>query len=53
MFKPTALQVGVELPTDMAGQRFALLGQLVDQGRVVCFDNLVEQCLFGLMSERK
>jgi hypothetical protein len=30
MFKPAALQVGVELPTDMVGQRFALLGQLVD-----------------------
>jgi len=49
MFKPTALQVGVELPADTVGQRFTLLGQLVDQGRVVCFDNLVEQCLFGLM----
>ena len=48
MFKPTTIQVGIELPADMVGQRFALLGQVVDQGRVVCFENLVEQCLFGL-----
>ena len=24
--------------------------QLIDQVRVVCFDNLVEQCLIGLMA---
>ena len=48
VFQSTALQVGFELPVDMVGQGFALLSQLIDQGRVVCFDNLVEQCLIGL-----
>ena len=50
MFQATALQVRLELPTDMVGQGFALLDQLVEKGRVVCFDNLVEPCLFGLMA---
>jgi hypothetical protein len=34
----------------MVWQGFALLGQLVNQSRVVCFDELVEQCLLGLMA---
>lgn len=45
-----ALRVGLEFPVDMVWQGFALLGQLVNQGRVVCFDDLVEQCLLGLMA---
>ena len=47
MFKPAALQIVVEFPVDMFRQAFALLGQLVDQGRVVRFNNLEEQCLLG------
>ena len=50
MFQAAALQVRLELPTGMVGQGFALLDQLVKQGRVVCFDNQVEECLFGLMA---
>jgi hypothetical protein len=38
----TALQVGLEFTMDMVGQGFALLGQLVHQGGVVYFDELVE-----------
>ncbi len=50
MFQATALEIVVEFPADMIRQALALLFQLVDQGRVVCFDNLVEQYLFGLMA---
>ena len=65
MFQTAALEVGLEFPVDMGGQGFALgnrslrcstscihavvLGQLVDQRRVVRFDELVEKCLLGLM----
>ena len=34
----------------MVGPGFALLGQLVHKGRLVRFDELVEQCLLGLMA---
>jgi hypothetical protein len=47
VFETTALQVGLEFTVDMVGQGFALLGQLVDQGRVVRLDELIEQCLLG------
>lgn len=50
MFQSAALQVGLEFPVYMVGQGFALLGQLINQGRVVRFDKLVEKCLLGLMA---
>ena len=50
MLETTALQVGLEFPVYMVRQRFALLGQLVHQGRVVRLDELIEQCLLGLMA---
>ncbi len=50
MFEAAALQVGLEFPVNMVGQGFALLGQLLHQGRVVRFDELVEQCLLRLMA---
>jgi hypothetical protein len=49
VLEATALQVGLEFPVDMVGQGFALLGQLLHQGREVRFDELVEKCLLGLM----
>ena len=49
VLKASALEVGFEFSVDMVGQGFALLGQLVDQRRVVRFDELVEKCLLGLM----
>ena len=42
VLEAAALQVGLEFPVDMLGQGFALLGQLVNQGGVVRFDELVE-----------
>jgi hypothetical protein len=42
VLESAALQVGLEFPVNMVWQGFALLGQLVNQGRVVCFDELVE-----------
>jgi hypothetical protein len=50
MLKPTALQVVIELPAHMVRQALALLPQLLQQGRVVFFNNLVEQCLLGSVS---
>jgi hypothetical protein len=50
MLQASALEVGLELLVDMVRQRFALESQLIDQGRVVCFDNLVEQCLLGAVT---
>ena len=44
------LQVGLEFPADMHRQALALLGQLVNQGGVVCFNELIEQCLLGPVS---
>ena len=44
MLETTALQVGLEFPVYMVRQRFALLGQLVHQGRVVRLDELIERC---------
>jgi len=49
VFQTAALEVSVKLPADMIGQVFALPGQLVDQRRVVRFDELVEECLLGVM----
>lgn len=49
VFEATALEVGLEFSVNMVGQGFALLGQLVDQRRVVRFDELIEKCLLGLM----
>ena len=49
MFETTALEVGLEFSVDMVGQGFALLGQLLHQGREVRFDELVEKCLLGLV----
>ena len=50
MLDAAALQVGFEFPVNMVGQGFALLGQLVHQGRVVRFDELVEQCMLRLVA---
>jgi len=50
MFQASALEVGIELLADMVGQGFALLGELINQGRVVRFDELVEKGLLGLMA---
>jgi len=50
MLEATALQVSLEFPVDMVGQGFTLLGKLVHEGGVVCFDELVEQGLLGLMA---
>ena len=50
MLEAAALQVGFEFPVNMVGQGFALLGQLVHQGRVVRFDELVEQCMLRLVA---
>jgi len=50
VFEATALQVGLELPVNMVGEGFALLGQVAHQGGVVRFDELVEQCLLRLMA---
>ena len=49
VFEAAALEIRFEFPVDMVGQKFTLLGQLVDQRRVVRFDELVEKCLLGLM----
>ena len=49
MVETTALEVGLEFSVDMTGQGFALLGQLVDQGGKVRFDELVEKGLLGLL----
>jgi len=37
-----ALEVSVEFPADTAGQAFALLGQLLNQGEVVLLYRLVK-----------
>jgi hypothetical protein len=50
VFEATALQVGLEFPVNMVGQGLTLMGQLVHQGGVVRFDELVEQCLLRLMA---
>jgi hypothetical protein len=50
MFEATAPQVGIKLSVNVLGQGFALLGQVVHQGREVRFDELVEQCLLRLMA---
>ena len=50
MLEAAALQVGLEFLVYMHGQGFTLLGQLVHKGRVVRFDELVEQCLLELMA---
>jgi hypothetical protein len=47
MLKPTALEVAIKFLTDMSGQALALLAQLLHQGGVVLFDELIEQRLFG------
>jgi len=47
MLKPTALQVVVEFSAYMVGQALALQPQLINQCRVVCFNELVEKCLLG------
>jgi hypothetical protein len=47
VFEASALEIGLEFPMDTVGQRFALQSQLIDQGRVVRFYDLVEQRLFG------
>lgn len=47
---PPAFQVAVECPMDVPGQAFTLLRLLVEQGKVVCVDELVQQCLLGLMA---
>jgi hypothetical protein len=50
VFQTATLQVGLELPVDMVGQEFALLGQMINQGRVVRLDELIEKGLLGLMA---
>ena len=50
MLEATALQVGLEFPVNIVGQGLTLMGQLVYQGGVVRFDELVEQCLLRLMA---
>ena len=50
MFQATALEIVVEFPADMIRQALALVSQLLQQGRVVFFNNLVEQCLLGSVS---
>ena len=50
MFEAPALEVGLEFPMDMVGQRFALQTQLIDQCGVVRFDDLVEQRLLGAVT---
>ena len=50
VFQAATLKVSLELPVDVIGQVLALPPQLVDQGRVVLFDELVQQCLLGLMA---
>jgi hypothetical protein len=47
VFEAAALQVSLE--HYLVGEGFALLGQLVDQRRVVRFDESVERCLLELM----
>ena len=49
VFESAALQVGLKLTMDMLGQGFALPVQMINQGRIVRLDELVEQCLLGLM----
>ena len=49
MFEAASLEIRFEFPVDMVGQGFTLLGPLVDQPRVVRFDELVEKCLLGLI----
>ena len=50
MLKPAALEVVVEFPMDMFRQALALLAQLLHQGWVVRFYELVEPCLLGPMA---
>jgi len=47
MLQPPALQVAVECLPHMGGQLFAGLGQVVGKSRVIPFDDLVKQRLFG------
>ena len=47
VLKLSALQVVVELAAHMVRQALALLFQLFSQGRVVRFDEFVEQRLLG------
>jgi hypothetical protein len=42
VLEAAALQVSLEFPVNMVWQGFTLLCQLVHQGRVVRFDELVE-----------
>ena len=50
VLEAAALQEGIEFPVDMLGQGFALLRQLGHEDGIVCFDELVEQGLLGLMA---
>jgi hypothetical protein len=50
MFQAATLEVGLKLLADMVWQGFTLPGELINQGGVVCFNELVEEGLLGLMA---
>ncbi|MBK6279769.1 MAG: hypothetical protein IPF57_17390 [Gammaproteobacteria bacterium] len=47
MLESSALQVGLELLLDVRGQRHALLGQVLDERRVVLLHQPVEPGVLG------
>jgi hypothetical protein len=47
VFETSVLEEGLEFPVDIIRQGFTVLGQLLHEGGVVCFDELVEQGLLG------
>jgi hypothetical protein len=50
LFQAAALKVVVELPQHVIRQRPALPGQMFNEHRVMLFDELIEQRLFGLVA---
>ena len=50
VLQPAALQVAIECLTQMGRQLLAGLGQVFDKRRIMPLDDLVEQCLFGLVA---
>lgn len=47
MLQTTALQVGIKRLTNMPGELLSGIGQMLDKGRIMTLDDLVEQRLLG------
>ena len=50
MLEPTSLQVSLKFPVNMLGQGSTLVCQLLNQGRVMRLDDLIEERLLGPMA---